>query len=276
METGFSHSIFDSVHGVAQPGRTTPTNLESLHTSQLAYPAFMAKRKAVPASPPEVATTSRSASSSDKSTRLSRRDYSVNSESFAVTLLGCRLVRILDNGTRLSGIIVETEAYTGVDDLASHAVGGRRTPRNESMYAQAGTAYVYFTYGMHFCMNIVCGKVDEPVAVLLRALEPVDGIEHMIQLRNAGRTLKKPITEAQLCNGPGKLCQALAIDRALNGVDLVTNDQLFIERPSTAAKRRLIAPGIVNATRIGISGAGDWTHAPLRWYIKDNRHVSVK
>lgn len=211
-----------------------------------------------------------------KPTRLSRSDFAVDAASLAVSLLGCRLVRILDDGTHLSGTIVETEAYTGVEDLASHAFGGRRTPRNESMYAQPGTAYVYFTYGMHFCMNVVCGDINEPIAVLLRALDPVEGTRQMIGLRNAGRTLKTPITESQLCNGPGKLCQALAIDRAFNSIDLVTNNHLFIEHPAPIERRQIIAPGIVNATRIGIASAGEWTHAPLRWYISGNRHVSVK
>ncbi|MBC7772629.1 MAG: DNA-3-methyladenine glycosylase, partial [Pyrinomonadaceae bacterium] len=196
----------------------------------------MAKRKALSGLP---------SSAPGNSTRLSRRAYAADSASLAVSLLGCRLVRVLDDGTRLSGIIVETEAYTGIEDQASHAFGGRRTPRNESMYAQPGTAYVYFTYGMHFCMNVVCGDEGEPVAVLLRALEPVEGIEQMVQRRNAGRTLKVPITESQLCNGPGKLCQAMGIDRALNGVDLVTSDRLFIERIESKARRQAIAPGIV-------------------------------
>lgn len=207
--------------------------------------------------------------------RLARREYASDAASLAVRLLGCRLVRVLDDGALLAGIIVETEAYTGVLDRASHAYGGRRTSRNQSMYARPGTAYVYFTYGMHHCMNIVCGGVDEPVAVLLRALEPAEGIERMTRLRTAGRTLKSPIAESNVTSGPGKLCQALAIDRTLDGVDLVTSDRLFIERPPVKARRRTIAPGIVNATRIGIASAGEWADAPLRWYVRGNRHVSV-
>src|SRR5690349_21341655 len=90
---------------------------------------------------------------------LSRSFYSTGSAQLAQRLIGQRLVRVLDGGTRLAGIIVETEAYVGVKDRAAHSFGGRRTPRNEAMYQQAGTAYVYFTYGMHFCMNVVCGEV---------------------------------------------------------------------------------------------------------------------
>lgn len=236
----------------------------------------MAKRKAASVSNARPDRPKAGTPASGTSARLSRRDYAVGSASLAVRLLGCRLVRPLDDGTRLAGTIVETEAYTGVEDRASHAFGGRRTPRNESMYAQPGTAYVYFTYGMHHCVNVVCGDADEPVAVLIRALEPVEGLEQMKRLRNAGRTLKAPITELQLCNGPGKLCQALAIDRALNGVDLATDNRLFIERDDSKTRGVMDGSGLVNATRIGIASAGEWTHAPLRWYIKGNRHVSVK
>jgi len=208
--------------------------------------------------------------------RLSRREYSVDAATLAVRLLGCRLVRLLDDRTRLSGIIVETEAYIGVEDQASHAFGGRRTPRNESMFAGPGTAYVYFTYGMHHCMNIVCGDIDEPVAVLIRALEPIEGLEQMKRHRTTGKTLKTPITDLQLCNGPGKLCKALAIDRLLDGADLVLGKSLFIETRGKRPHHAIDAVEVVNTTRIGIASAGTWTHKPLRWYIKGNKHVSVR
>lgn len=108
-------------------------------------------------------------------------------EELAPALVGMVLVRVLESGERLSGRIVETEAYLGVKDRAAHSYGGRRTARNEAMYARAGTAYVYFTYGMHFCVNVVCGREDEPVAVLLRALEPLEGLEAMARNRAAAR-----------------------------------------------------------------------------------------
>ena len=98
------------------------------------------------------------------SARWSRRDFSAGSVEIAQRLIGSTLVRILDDGTRLSGVIVETEAYLGVEDAAAHSFGGRRTARNEAMYAVGGTSYVYFTYGMHHCVNVVCGGIDEPVA----------------------------------------------------------------------------------------------------------------
>ncbi|HLO40221.1 MAG TPA: DNA-3-methyladenine glycosylase [Phycisphaerales bacterium] len=201
------------------------------------------------------------------STRPARSFFEVSPVALASRLMGMRLVRVLEDGTRLSGLIVETEAYCGPRDLGSHAVGGRRTPRNESMYGPAGLAYVYFTYGMHFCMNVVCGEVDEPVAVLLRALEPAEGIEIMHRQRGSLAGKGRKVTD--LCSGPGKLCQAMAIDRGLNGVDLVTSDVLFLERPDGHK-----APRLQRTARIGLNNAGDWTHRPLRWLIPGNPHVS--
>jgi DNA-3-methyladenine glycosylase len=113
-------------------------------------------------------------------------------------LLGQRLVRVIE-GQRLSGIIVEVEAYLGADDPAAHTFGGRRTARNESMYLPGGHAYVYFTYGAHFCLNVVCGRRDEGVAVLIRALEPSEGIDLMYANRPRARW------DTDLCSGPGKL-----------------------------------------------------------------------
>jgi DNA-3-methyladenine glycosylase len=201
--------------------------------------------------------------------RLGRDDYATESVTLARGLLGCTLVRLLDDGTRLSGVIVETEAYCGPADLASHAVGGRRTARNEAMYAKAGTSYVYFTYGMHFCFNVVCGEVDVPLAVLVRALEPVEGIEEMKRRRAAGP--KAPALErlraADLCSGPGKLCAAMGIDRALNGVDLVTDERLWIER---GVEQKDIATG----PRIGVESAKEWAGKPLRFWVPGNAHVS--
>lgn len=198
-----------------------------------------------------------------------RSFYADDSETVARRLLGCRLVRVLDDGTRLSGVIVETEAYCGAPDLASHAVGGRRTARNEAMYAQAGTSYVYFTYGMHFCFNVVCGEVDVPLAVLVRALEPVEGIEEMKRRRAAGRNALsiERMKERDLCSGPAKLCAAMGIDRALNGVDLVKDERLWIER----------GEGVENVgvgPRIGIGFAKDWIDKPLRFWVAGNAHVS--
>jgi len=182
----------------------------------------------------------------------------------ARALLGQRLVRI-DHGRRLAGTIVEVEAYLGVIDQAAHTYNGRRTPRNEAMYGEGGTAYVYFTYGLHHCLNVVAQSQDHPEAVLLRALEPTEGLEVMRPRRAAARR------DADLCSGPAKLCQALRIDRALNGMDLRSGDALFLEQT-----RRRALPGrqIAVGPRVGIDYAGAWRDKPLRFWVRGNPHVS--
>lgn len=201
--------------------------------------------------------------------RWSRRALGVPSQNLAPALLGQVLVRVLPDGERLAGRIVETEAYMGVADLAAHSAGGRRTPRNEVMYGAPGLAYVYFTYGMHHCFNVVCGAEEEPVAVLIRALEPMEGAERMRAHRSkrAGRA----IPDHQIASGPARLCQALAIDRAQNGVDLVSSETLYIERARTRAGERGL---IRNGPRIGIDYAREWAAAPLRWWIEGNPNIS--
>lgn len=175
----------------------------------------------------------------------------------------------MPDGQRLACRIVETEAYVGIKDAASHAFAGRRTARNESMYARPGVAYVYFTYGMHWCMNVVCGKIDEPVAVLIRAGEPIEGLELMRHNRSASRRARgTPLQDRDLCSGPARLCQALAIDKSMDGTDLVTGDSLFIERATGK-------PKVVRAKRIGLSVKGRWGEAPLRYLVKGDPNVSV-
>lgn len=183
----------------------------------------------------------------------------------ARALIGQRLVRVLDDGVRLAGTIVETEAYLGVKDRAAHTFGGRRTARNEAMYARPGTAYVYFTYGMHHCVNVVCGKINEPIAVLIRALEPTEGLDRMYEARTRAQR------DRDLCSGPAKLTEALAVDRTLNGVDLATDRQLFVEILRTMP---IDTMQLVNTPRIGVDGAGDWAQRPLRWALVRSEHVS--
>jgi len=167
-------------------------------------------------------------------------------------------------------MIVETEAYLGVPDKAAHSYGGRRTARTEPMYGQPGTAYVYFTYGMHHCMNVVCGAVGEPVAVLIRALEPVDGIDLMrTHRRQAGRS-QRALRDSDLCSGPAKLCQAFRIDRDFSGVDLVFNNALHVEHAPNETR----SVELVNSPRIGVGYAEEWADRPLRWLMGGNRHVS--
>ncbi len=191
-------------------------------------------------------------------------DYDNDSVTVARRLLGQRLVRIV-RGRRLAGTIVEVEAYLGARDRAAHTYNGRRTRRNESMYLEGGHAYVYFTYGMHHCLNVVCGGRDDGVAVLLRALEPTEGVDRMYRSRRrAGR-------DTDLCSGPGKLTQALALDRRHDGLDLRTSGELYIER---TRQRALPARCIAVTARIGVQYSGDWADRPLRFLIKGNPHVS--
>jgi DNA-3-methyladenine glycosylase len=201
--------------------------------------------------------------------RLARRFYRRDPVTLARALLGCTLVRITDDGSRLAGRIVETEAYLGPQDRAAHTFNGRRTPRNESMYRDGGHGYVYFTYGMHHCFNVVAGRADEGVACLIRALEPIDGLDVMRRHR-AGKLAAARLRDRDLCSGPAKLTQSLAIDRSLDGVDLVVDGRLFIERGRVIAADRIVA-----ATRIGVAYAGEWARRPLRFLIAANPHVSV-
>ncbi|MCX5658244.1 MAG: DNA-3-methyladenine glycosylase [Planctomycetota bacterium] len=197
--------------------------------------------------------------------RLPRSFFRRDSVTLARALLGQRLVRV-HRGQRLAGLIVETEAYLGVEDRAAHTFGGRRTPRNAAMWLDGGHAYVYFIYGLHFCLNVVAGRAEEPIAVLIRALEPVEGLPAMFESR--GPRVTRP---EQLCSGPARLCQALAIDRALDGVDLVTSQELFIE----GSPRHVVPDAdIVASARIGVAYAGDWADKPLRFHLRGHAHVS--
>jgi DNA-3-methyladenine glycosylase len=174
----------------------------------------------------------------------------------APRLLGCLLVRELEDGTRISGRIVETEAYHQ-SDAASHSYKGK-TPRTEIMFGPPGFVYVYFTYGMHYCVNVVTGPEGEGSAVLIRAIEPVEGIERM-------RANRGGLETTQLTNGPAKLCQALQIDKQLNGHDLHTLPlQLRVQPPIDASE-------IVTTTRIGITKDA---HRPWRFYVAGNPFVS--
>lgn len=187
-------------------------------------------------------------------------------------LLGQRIVRTLD-GERLAGTIVEVEAYLGAMDRAAHTFGNRRTARNEAMYLPGGHAYVYFTYGMHFCLNVVCGAVDEGVAVLIRAIEPTEGIETMRARRAArgGRGRRRDWPVGALCSGPAKLTQALGIDRDLDGTPLDGTGPLAIER---RRQRRLPDRCILTTPRIGVSYAGAWADRPLRFCVAGSPFLS--
>lgn len=188
-------------------------------------------------------------------TLLKREFYLQPVQEAARALLGQRLVRLID-GKRISGIILETEAYDGESDQACHARSGK-TARNDMMYAQGGRAYVYFTYGMHWMLNCVCGPVGYPAAVLLRAILPLEGLDFIAE-RRAG------IAEKLWCDGPAKLTKALAIDREQNGADLCgRQDSLFIEHGLE------IPEEIIQRTpRIGIQYSGEpWVSLPWRFVV---------
>lgn len=189
--------------------------------------------------------------------------YHRPADEVARDLLGRHLVRRLD-GERLVLRIVETEAYLGAPDRASHAWGGRRTPRNESLYRAGGHAYVYFIYGMHFCLNAVTGPEGIGSAVLLRAGEPLAGEGRMRE----NRGLPRPPRPGDLAGGPGKLCQALAIGRAFDGVPL-SGAELWI-----AAGEPVLAESVVAGPRIGVDYAGEAAAWPLRFAVAGNLHVS--
>lgn len=191
---------------------------------------------------------------------LPREFYARPTLKVAWELLGQRLVRML-NGQRLSGRIVEVEAYLGETDQASHARPGR-TRRNAPMYGPPGHAYVYFIYGMYHCLNAVTEAEGSPAAVLIRALEPLEGLEAMRRHR-PGRS------DRDLTSGPGKLCQALAVDQFLNRADLCQGDKLWVEADVSVADDQIaIAP------RIGVRGDPRARTVPWRFYVRDHPCLS--
>ena len=176
-------------------------------------------------------------------------------------LLGCLLVHRTPDGVA-GGMIVETEAYIGAIDKACHAYRNR-SERTEIMYHDGGYAYVYFIYGMHHCFNVVTGPEGEGNAVLIRALEPVIGLELMQRRRNTKSV-------RNLCSGPGKLCQALAISKNEYGLDLCATD-----RPLRLFRYRHISDAQIVATpRINVAYAEEAAAWPWRFYVKDNLYVS--
>lgn len=179
-------------------------------------------------------------------------------------LLGKRLVVPAPTGERVSGRIVETEAYLGAQDRAAHSYANRRTARTETMYAVGGTVYVFFVYGMHHQFNVVAGPEGQPHAVLIRAVEPEEGIELMRRRRPAR-------TDRELTSGPGKLCRALAIDLTHDGEDL-RGRRVWIED----AGGRVAPSDIAAGARIGVAYAGEDALNPWRFWLRGNVYVSRK
>ncbi len=187
-----------------------------------------------------------------------------SAEAVARDLLGRFLVRTMDDGSRLVARIVETEAYLGEPDRASHAWNGRRTARNASLYLPGGHWYVYFIYGMHHCLNVVAGAAQTGGAALIRAAEIIEGQEIAHRLRGCdGR-----VRPGDLAGGPGRLCRALAIDRVFDGRP--TNDPRLRLTHGEPVREVLVASG----PRIGVAYAGEAAAWPLRFAVRGHPEVS--
>lgn len=215
------------------------------------------KRAATTRQSKRVASNVTRSASNPVGSALPRDFYARDTELVARDLLGCVLECHTPDGIT-SGRIVETEAYLGEHDLACHAAAGR-TRRTAPLYGPPGSAYVYFIYGVHWCFNAVTREEGQPSAVLVRALEPLEGVELMRTRRPAARR------ELELTNGPGKLCAALGIDIRHNELRL---DRVPIQIREGAKVSR---DCVVVTPRIGISESAEW---PLRWYVKDSPFVS--
>ncbi len=192
-----------------------------------------------------------------------KRDFYLRDDTIQIArdLLGKLLVVAGESGRRVSGIIVETEAYLGESDRAAHSYAGRRTNRNEVTYGRGGHAYVFFVYGMYYQLNVVCGEIDRPSVVLIRAVEPVEGIEMMRERRG-------PMKDKNLTSGPGKLCIALSIDRSSNGEDLL-GDRIWLEDAPSISEAEICV-----GKRIGIDYAGEDAERPWRFWAKNSAFVS--
>lgn len=197
--------------------------------------------------------------------KLPRSFYARGSLALAPDLLGRVLVHDAPEG-RTSGIIVEVEAYCGPEDRAAHSYGNRRTRRTRVMFGPPGRAYIFFIYGMHYCFNVVAAGVGEPEAVLVRALEPLDGVSLMARRRRI--PVKRADDLVRLTNGPGKLTAALGIDMELYGEDL-TGERLFLEEGRPVAPQE-----IVTSPRIGVAYAGEWASRPWRFTLAGSPYVS--
>lgn len=208
----------------------------------------------------------------DEQAKCYRSFFDENCEKLAQNLLGKRLVRVLSDGTKLSGHIVETEAYLGEIDKAAHSYQGKRTAKNEAMFMDPGTIYVYHIYGIYSCINI--SAHGKGAAVLLRAIDPTEGEDVMRKNRGTKRSDNgQGLKIKELCSGPSKLTSAFQIDKdRFNKADITTDPSIWIEDIGT----ELQPDDIVVCSRIGINYAEEWIKKPLRFYIKGNQSVSIK
>lgn len=193
---------------------------------------------------------------------LNRDFYIKDGITLAKDLLGKILVKEID-GVLYKGRIVETEAYMGAIDKACHAYNNRRTKRTEAMYREGGYSYIYLIYGMYNCFNVTASIKDNPEAVLIRALEPLDNKDIMLKIR-------KVKSEKYIANGPGKLTKALGITSDDNNIDLTLGKNIWIEDDGYIPNK------ITETTRVGIDYAEEFKEKPWRFYISENNNVSKK
>lgn len=218
---------------------------------------------------PTISSLAVSTSQTIRRTRLDDTFFNQESSVLARALLGKVLVRCLDNQEPICGRIVETEAYLGLQDKACHS-NNKRTVRTEPMFMKPGTVYVFSIYGMYHCLNI--SSAGEGAAVLLRAVEPISGLQLMQNLRSLKQKKERNLPPHHLCNGPSKLCLAYGISKELNKLDLADpSSNIWIERWDPEPSFNTIT-----STRIGLSKkAADWITAPLRFYVQGCNSVSV-
>jgi DNA-3-methyladenine glycosylase len=190
---------------------------------------------------------------------IERGWFDRRAEVVARELLGAHVIHAAADGS-VGGTIVEVEAYAGPEDLAAHSARGR-TPRNDVMFGRPGHLYVYFIYGMHHCMNVVCGPGGKPEAVLLRAVAIDSGLEVARRRRGEG------VNDVRLASGPGNVARALGVDRSLNGIDLLDGPMRIVPPDQPVA-------GIATGPRVGVDYAGAWAARPMRFWIRDDPHVS--
>jgi DNA-3-methyladenine glycosylase len=198
--------------------------------------------------------------------RLKRSFYTRATLTVAKELLGKYLVRKI-NKKKLIGKIVETEAYIGPKDRASHAFGGKITERGKTEYLEGGHIYIYLCYGMYWQLNITTSFAGKPECVLIRALEPANETSGLKTQNSKGKIITQKL---KIASGPGKLCQWLKLNKSFDGEDLTKSKRIWLEDRG----EKILPSQIVKSKRIGIEYAGSWKEKPWRFYIKDNPFVS--
>lgn len=205
--------------------------------------------------------------SHEEGTPLPPAFYDMTALEAAPRLIGHTLVRRTEDGD-IRCRIVETESYGGVEDKGSHAYGGRRTARTEIMFGRGGAAYIYLIYGMYHCLNVVTGAMNDPQAVLIRAVEPLTSADEVLMRKYRNAAAKRPV---DLSGGPGKLCRGLRIDKSLNGQSLLEQGgPLWIE-----AGRPLQNAAIMQSPRINIAYAEEYAAKPWRFFLRNNPYVPL-